>query len=69
MEPHQFMNVMQMIGFAMGRIESFQKGYTEGDGIYEEFEAVSDALIDVSNYIKHCACCPCEEREELDDGI
>lgn len=74
MEPHQFMSVMQMIGFAMGRIDSIQKTYRKDSAFYEELEEISDALVDISNYIKHCALCPCEEHEEhepaeLDDEL
>ena len=52
MEPHQFMNAMQMIGFAMGRIDSIQKTYRKDSPFYGELEEISDALVDISNYLK-----------------
>lgn len=74
MEPHQFLNLIQMIGFTLGRIDSLQKEYapgSKGDRILDE---LSDQLIDISNYVKHCVSCASisnkdDDLEEIDDGL
>lgn len=69
MDPHQYLNVMQMIGFTLGTIDQLQSEHMEEGQIHADYEKISEQLIDLSNYIKHCACCPAEEKDELDDGI
>ena len=74
MEPHELLNLVQMIGFTLGRIDTLQKEYapgSKGDRILDE---LSDQLIDISNYVKHCVSCTCapsndDDLEEIDDGL
>lgn len=75
MEPHQLLNLVQMIGFTLGRIDTLQKGYAPGSRGDRILDELSDQLIDISNYVKHCVSCICDpdeeedEMEEIDDGL
>lgn len=76
MEPTQFMNLIQMIGYSLGTIDAMEKRCEPGSQEYMNLEEISDQLIDMSKYVKHCALCPCNDIEpdvdepgDLDDEL
>lgn len=67
MEPIQYMNVMQMIGFTLGRIESFSLSCKPEE--HCSFKEIAEQVLEISNYIKHCAECNCVEMEGFPEEI
>lgn len=72
MEPYQILNLVQMLGYTLGTIDSMQKRCEPGSKEHMDLEEISDQLIDASKYIKHTVLCTCDElheHEELDDEL